>query len=138
MSLVVFIRDVARHLDTLQGLESTLVDSLFVGVGHRFDQADKLAGLGKPSETFKDVMHGGKVVKLIEVQLERVREPLASVMELWVSTGHIFKINQSSLSQVLNVSVGRRILIDQCCLVHVGRVHAQNWQFFNSCHFKTE
>ena len=98
MSLVVFIRDVARHLDTLQGLESTLVDSLFVGVGHRFDQADKLAGLGKPSETFKDVMHGGKVVKLIKVQLERVCEPLASVMELWVSTGHIFEVDQAPLS----------------------------------------
>lgn len=93
------------------------------------------------SKLFKPLKYhvkGHKVIDLVEIQLQRVRETFSSLVESLVSTCHVLQVYEPLGAQVVNVTVCCRLLVDTGDLVNVAGLHEEKRQLLNSDHLQLE
>lgn len=83
-------------------------------------------------------MHGDKVLKLIEVELECVGESFTTLVDHFMRHGQILVVNEAPVHQVLNVVHGGWVLVSPADLVDIGGLHQDEGKLFKTNHLQIE
>ena len=91
--MVGLVWDMVWNLEWLKGFESLLIYQSFLSKGQWANNTNVLADLGEAAQTLKNLVQGDKVVHLLEVELERLRQLLAPLLECFWLTLHVLEID---------------------------------------------